>query len=39
MQKNDSIVSIAEDNCTNYLETTNDKSDNLTRADQIENAI
>ena len=34
MQKNDSIISIAEDNYSNYLETTNDKSDNLTRAYQ-----
>jgi hypothetical protein len=32
MQKNDTIVSITEDNCLLYLETTNDKSNNLTRA-------
>jgi len=34
MEKNDSIVSITEDNCLLYLETTNDKSNNLTRAFQ-----
>jgi hypothetical protein len=36
MQKNDSIVSITEDNCLLYLETTNDKSNNLTRVFQNE---